>query len=79
MHAVNEYLKSLRLKSGKSQIELANKVGFSGGQFVSNWERGKCLPPPNKLRKIGKYLNAHMKTLIELYVEAKTEEIRGKI
>lgn len=35
-------LKEKRLASGLSQLEIAKTLGYSSGQFVSNWERGLC-------------------------------------
>ena len=51
-------LKSLREECGLSQAELAEKIklGPTGAQFVSNFERGLCMPPKHCLKKLAKAL-----------------------
>lgn len=54
-------LKELREKSGLTQAELAKALGYTTPQFVSNWERGLCEPPPEKYPKLAKLLNFEYK------------------
>jgi transcriptional regulator with XRE-family HTH domain len=44
-------LKNLREKKKLSQLELADKCGLIA-QYVSNWERGQCLPPRHALKSL---------------------------
>lgn len=37
-----------------SQKELADKLGYTSAQYISNWETGKASPP---IKKIGKILD----------------------
>lgn len=46
-----EVLREIREKMNLTQYEFADKVGVHP-QMVSNWERGLCSPPKNKLKKI---------------------------
>lgn len=46
------FLKEKRTASGLSQIEVAEKLGYSTSQFVSNWERGVASPPIKTLRRL---------------------------
>ena len=57
------YLKQKRERLGLSQSEVAHELGYSSPQFVSNFERGLCSLPLNKIKK-----------LIDLY-ELKGEEV----
>ncbi len=61
--ALGEHLQAKRVKVGLSQGSVARKLGYSSPQFVSNFERGLCAPPLNKL-----------KLLVELY-DMKGEEV----
>ena len=38
-YAINEYIKKYRKLANISQLDLGKKLGFSSGQYVSNWER----------------------------------------
>jgi len=50
------YLRKARIEKGLSQREVADALGYSSPQFISNFERGLCSPPLVKL-----------KVLIDLY------------
>ena len=47
-----KFLKEKRVESGLSQKEVAEKLGYSTSQFISNWERGISHPPLNTLRQL---------------------------
>jgi len=48
---IGVHLKHVRMnKLHVSQTELAQRYGFTSPQYVSNWERGVCLPPPYIMR-----------------------------
>jgi transcriptional regulator with XRE-family HTH domain len=51
--ALGDFLKDKREKKGLSQIDVA-KACQCKSQFVSNWERGKCSPPWDILKKLVK-------------------------
>lgn len=46
-------LKAFRNAKDQTQEELSKNVKVHS-QFVSNWERGKCLPPTPAMKKIYK-------------------------
>ena len=50
-----KYLALARSRQSLSQGQLAEKLGYTVNQFVSNWERGLCLPPFSILKKIQKF------------------------
>jgi transcriptional regulator with XRE-family HTH domain len=64
------YLKSLRLKSGLTQSDVAEALNYTNSQFVSNWERGKCLPAVASFTVLAKLYNVPMKTLFDRYMKA---------
>lgn len=47
---VGEYLQKARQKSGFSQRQVADTLGYSSAQFISNFERGIAVPPLKKLK-----------------------------
>lgn len=51
MFEISQNIKEIRLKSGMSQEEFAERIGVSR-QTVINWEKGKSLPSVEKIRVI---------------------------
>lgn len=47
-----KYLKQVREAAGLSQRDVADKLGYSTPQFISNWERGVSHPPVSAVKKI---------------------------
>ena len=45
-----EYLKEKRVAADLTQKEVAEKIGYSSAQYISNFERGIALPPLSKLK-----------------------------
>ena len=52
MKTLGELLKKGRSASGLSQKDVADKLGYSSSQFISNWERNISMPPANTLKKL---------------------------
>ena len=55
---VGEMLRKKRKERGLTQSELANVLGYSNAQFVSNIERGLANIPVSKIRKLSKVLRS---------------------
>lgn len=70
------YLKNARIESGLSQQELAQKLGYSTAQFVSNWERGLARPPLNASRRLISILKLDTEQYIDLYIKGTGRRIR---
>lgn len=66
---VAKYLKTCRTKAGVSQGKIAKSLGYSSAQFVSNWERGKSMPPLNAMAKLAKLIKLDPTHVVDLYVE----------
>jgi transcriptional regulator with XRE-family HTH domain len=64
MRTMNDFLRQKRLDSGLSQLDVAQELGYSSPQFVSNWERGLVSPPLETIS-----------VLIDLYKIAPSEVI----
>ena len=72
---INKFLTSARVARSMTQSSVAKKLGYLTAQYVSNWERGYCLPPKGKLREISRIYAIKYDTLVKLYVDAKTREL----
>jgi transcriptional regulator with XRE-family HTH domain len=62
------FLARKRSLAGLSQNDLAEKLGYNTGQFVSNWERGTSSPPVDKLPMIAKILRIPAEELIDVII-----------
>lgn len=71
---LKDKLKLARESKGFSQSKLAKVLGYSSGQFVSNWERGQSYPPVDRLAKMSLIFNLDHEELIQLYVLELSEE-----
>lgn len=73
---LKDLIKENRQKQSMSQSRLAKVLGYSSGQFVSNWERGLSLPPVDRLAKISLLFNVDKEVLIQMYLEEISESKR---
>lgn len=62
-------LRAIRDKSKQTQIEMAVELGCHV-QFVSNWERGKCLPPTPVMKRLYNNMTAKEKKYFDKCVGA---------
>jgi len=76
---MREKLRAAREKSGLSQKELADKLGYSSSQFVSNWERSLALPPMKKWVELEKLIGISVKELAENARENLEKEMRATL
>lgn len=70
-----EFLKQKRIAAGLSQRDVADKLGYSTPQFISNWERGVSRPPINALKKLGELYKISSDTLFEVTLDSTVQEI----
>ena len=73
------FLQKARKKAGLSQIELASKLSYSSAQFVSNWERGLCTPPIDKLYQISQIMNIQPKSIFDIIMGDTEEYLRAEL
>lgn len=62
-----------------SQGEVAEKLGYSSPQFVSNWERGLACPPLDALSVLIKLYNLNREELIEKILEQTRKELESSL
>jgi len=56
-------LKRHRVKSGLSQYDLGRKIGWSNGQYISNYERSVSAVPLQSIKPIADILKVDNKKL----------------
>jgi transcriptional regulator with XRE-family HTH domain len=62
--SVGELVKKHREKKKISQHKLGLKLGFTGGQFISNLERSTTPVPANLIGPISELLGINRRTLV---------------
>ncbi len=73
------FLKEYRLNKGLSQGAVARVLGYSSAQFVSNFERGLCSPPLQKLRVLVDLYGIPVDMLTELLVDSQKRLIEAHL
>jgi transcriptional regulator with XRE-family HTH domain len=76
---LSEFLKKQRNQAGLSQKEVADCLGYSTPQFISNWERGLSSPPMKALRTLADLYRIRPEELYELMVESTLARIRSDL
>ncbi|HEX7673273.1 MAG TPA: helix-turn-helix transcriptional regulator [Bdellovibrio sp.] len=70
-----DFLKQKRIAAGLSQRDVADKLGYSTPQFISNWERGVSHPPINALKRLGDLYKVSAEDLFEVTLNATIQEV----
>lgn len=58
-----------------TQDQLAKRLGYVNGQFISNICRGLAQLPPDKFKKFAKITSAPLGVLIDAHIESEIEKI----
>jgi transcriptional regulator with XRE-family HTH domain len=67
--STSKYFRQKRLDAEITQAELAEALGFTSAQIVSNWERGICAPPMASLRSLIKILKLDAEEVTDVITE----------
>lgn len=70
-----EFLKEARLAAKLSQKKVANALGYTTPQFVSNWERGMILPPKTTIPLLVHLYKIDVEEFFEVYMIATNLEL----
>lgn len=70
-----KFLKEKRVQSGLSQKDVAEKLGYSTSQFISNWERGISHPPLNTLRSLSQLYKINPEEMFEVLLKATVAQV----
>lgn len=72
---VGVHLKEARLKTNLTQKDVADALGLSSPQFISNFECGIALPSLRNLRLLVKLYGMDVKELLDLIVEVERQKL----
>jgi len=67
------YLATCRNAVGLTQKKIADKLGYSSAQFISNFERGIAAPPIKKLKPLIKMVKAEPAKVRDLIIAAESK------
>jgi transcriptional regulator with XRE-family HTH domain len=70
---IGNFIKQNRTKAGVTQEQLAERLGYSTAQFVSNWERGISLPPLKSLPPLAEVIDVSAKAMMDLMMKYQDE------
>lgn len=70
-------LQKARVEIGMTQLEVAKKLGYEGAQFVSNFERGTCLPPKRAIKMLAKLYKLDVENLAMKYIACEVAMIKS--
>lgn len=73
-----KFLKKKRIESGLSQWDVAQKLGYSSPQFVSNWERCKCCPSIESFKVLSSLYKIPFEIIVKMYLQAQKQMIYKK-
>jgi transcriptional regulator with XRE-family HTH domain len=69
------FLKDKRSVAGLSQRDVADKLGYSTPQFISNWERGISHPPISALKKLSDLYKVSAEELFEMTLDLTIQDV----
>ena len=72
---LSDFLKTKRISAGLSQKDVADRLGYSTPQFISNWERGVSQPPITILKKLGEIYKVSADEVFEVTLNATITEV----
>ncbi len=74
---LGQFLRNARISADLSQDEVAQTLGFSSPQFISNWERGKCKPPLKSLEELCSLYKIQKRKMIEEFMKCHEHELKS--
>jgi transcriptional regulator with XRE-family HTH domain len=76
---IAKLLKKSRVEAGLTQNEVAQALGYTSPQFISNWERGLCNPPLENLGKLVELYDMSSQELIETFVDSVRADLKSAL
>ena len=72
-----DFLREARKKAKLMQGDVAEELGYTSAQFISNWERGISFPPTDKLPYLAKLLRISHRKLVDKIFASKMAELEA--
>lgn len=76
---LGQYLRLKRKSAALSQNQVAKELGYSTPQFISNFERGLCAPPLDKLRILIGLYRLDQEEVLQLMIRSQEKYWRRKL
>lgn len=73
------FIESKRIQKNLSQKDVADALGYDSSQFISNVERGLCLFPISKFKKLSKIFSVPVETVLAVYLHDKEQQARKEL
>ena len=73
--AFKDKIKQIRLEKGLSQEQVARAMGYSSNTYVSDIERGRFVPQPDKLEKLASALGMTFEEMEDILLESKLQDL----
>ena len=77
--SVGKLLKDARIVQGLSQRDVSLKLGYTSPQFISNIERGLCMPPLKQLKVMIELYELDSHEVAQLIANAQGDFIREQL
>lgn len=74
---LGKFLKAQRKAAGVTQRQIAEALGYSSAQFISNWERGISQPPLESLEQLAKLIKVDARKLLRMAVHNVGDRFRS--
>lgn len=71
-------LRALRVKASLTQLEIADALGYTTPQLVSNWERGVCPPPLASLVRLSSLLDVRPSELVNMVCDTHIADLEAE-
>jgi transcriptional regulator with XRE-family HTH domain len=76
---LGKLFRSERMKVGLSQGMVCRALGYSTPQYLSNFERGLCSMPLNKLRKLIEMYKMNADEVVKLMVDMQSKYLKSEL
>jgi transcriptional regulator with XRE-family HTH domain len=76
---LGKLFRSERMKVGLSQGKVCRALGYSTPQYLSNFERGLCSMPLDKLKKMIDMYNMDAEGVVKLIMDLQTKFLKAQL
>jgi transcriptional regulator with XRE-family HTH domain len=73
------FFREKRIHAKLSQQVVAKALSYKTSQMISNWERGLCLPPTDKLYSLSVLYKMSRKEILKLYLAEVEKELKKNL
>lgn len=74
-----KFLKTSRVNSGLSQMDVGNHLGYSTAQFISNWERGVSTPPIETIGTLAQLYKISAEELFDILQKVTLDQVANNL